>query len=303
MREEGALLSLLGRLKTLNYQFVAVTPATHDRVVARPLGSEPTLRDIFGWNRTFMGDQLAPDLLSYLYRAECIEESDRQLRSLVRIASLDDYLFLHSSHPTASADAVFFGPDTYRFKRFLSAHLPTLNPAWVVDMGAGSGAGGIIVGAQFPSARVTLVDINAAATQLAEVNARYADVEAEVLLSDRIPQGCDLVIANPPYMVDSAHRTYRDGGAMMGGQIAYEWVTQALHHMAPGGTMLLYTGAAVICGRSPLLNGLESLCSDADATLHIEEIDPDVFGEELEKIDYRQVERIAALGIRIRKSG
>src|SRR5215212_6257343 len=107
-----------------------------------------------------MADQLAPHLLCLLHRAKCIKEADQQLRSLVRIASLDEYLFLHSSYPTGSADAVFLGPDTYRFIRFVSANLPELDPGWIVDMGAGSGAGGIIAGAQIPSARVTLVDIN-----------------------------------------------------------------------------------------------------------------------------------------------
>jgi methylase of polypeptide subunit release factors len=302
VRDEETLLALLRELKTLNYEFVAVTPATHDRVVARPLSGEPTLRDIFGWNRPFSADQLSPHLLRLLDRAACIKEADGQLRSLVRIANLDDNLFLHSSHPTDSPDAVFFGPDTYRFMRFVSAHLPGLDPVWAVDMGAGSGAGGIIVGGHLPSARVTLVDINQTATQLARVNARSAAVEAEILLSDQIPQGCDLVIANPPYMVDSVHRTYRDGGAIMGGQVAHEWACQALHHMVPGGTMLLYTGAAVISGQAPLVNEIESSCREAGATLQIEEIDPDVFGDELEKADYCQVERIAALGIRITKS-
>ena len=146
------------------------------------------------------------------------------------------------------------------------------------------------------------MEINPEAAQLARINARFAGVAAEVLVSDRMPDGCDLVIANPPYMMDAEHRTYRDGGDLFGGEIACRWVGDALRGMAPGGTLLLYTGAAVVDGRIPLVEEIRALCRNAGAEVEVEEIDPDVFGEELEKPAYRDVERIAALGIRIRLS-
>jgi release factor glutamine methyltransferase len=298
--DEDALLDLLRELQSRDYQFTCVTPATHERVLANPSGGEPSLQDIFGWNRSFTADQLAPELLSLLDRANCVERSEERLRSQVRVASLAKHLFLHSSFPTSSADAVFFGPDTYRFVRFVRSHLGTLDEAqWLVDMGAGSGAGGIAVAALLPSARVSLVDINPAAAQLARVNAGFAGLDAEFLLSDNIPTGCDAVIANPPYMMDASHRTYRDGGGMLGGEVACQWVSQALRALVPGGTMLLYTGAAFTRGRAPLLETIASLCSAANAELGFEELDPDVFGDELVKDSYRGVERIAAVGISI----
>jgi len=51
--KEEALAELLRTLKSADYRFVAVTPATHSRVLARPLTGPPGLRDIFGWNRAF----------------------------------------------------------------------------------------------------------------------------------------------------------------------------------------------------------------------------------------------------------
>jgi hypothetical protein len=63
--------------------------------------------------------------------------------------------------------------------------------------------------------------------------------------------------------------------------------------------MLLYTGAAFLDGRSPLLVALKSDCNAAGAQITIEEIDPDVFGEELQREEYRDVERIAAVGVRV----
>ena len=172
-------------------------------------------------------------------------------------------------------------------------------PAWIVDMGSGSGAGGILATKQVGSARLSLVDLNAAAGRLARLNARFAGVRAEVMVGEQIPQGCNLVIANPPYMIDSAHRTYRDGGAIYGGGIACNWVVQALDALVPAGNFILYTGDAVVGGTLPLLDRIRSLCDQDDAVLHTEEIDPDVFGDELEMPQYREVERIAVLGIRI----
>jgi hypothetical protein len=71
--------------------------------------------------------------------------------------------------------------------------------------------------------------------------------------------------------------------------------------MTPGGTTLLYTGAAVTGGETPLLAALRDACDQASAELQFEEIDPDVFGEELEQPPYRSVERIALVCATIRK--
>jgi len=302
VRDDDALVELLRQLDDRQYRFTCVTPATHARVLSRPAPDEPGLRDIFGWNRHFLASQLDPELLRLLERSGCVEKTGAQLRSRVRVASLGGRLFLHSSYPTSSEDSVFLGPDTYRFVRFVLAQRQELErAAWLVDMGAGSGAGGILAGAAAAIARVTLVDINPAAARLARINAIAAGAEVSVLVSDQIPRGCDLVIANPPYMMDISHRTYRDGGAMFGGELAWRWAKEALESLVPAGTMLLYTGAAVRRGRVPLVECLQSLCTKADAALDVEEIDPDVFGEELEDPAYGEIDRIAALGIRISK--
>jgi methylase of polypeptide subunit release factors len=302
VRDDDALVELLRQLDDRQYRFTCVTPATHARVLSRPAPEAPGLRDIFGWNRHFLAAQLDPELLRLLERSGCVEKTGDQLRSRVRVASLGGRLFLHSSYPTSSEDSVFLGPDTYRFVRFVLARRQELErAAWLVDMGAGSGAGGILAGAAAAIARITLVDINPAAARLAQINATAAGTEVSVLVSDQIPRGCDLVIANPPYMMDISHRTYRDGGALFGGELACRWAKEALESLVPAGTMLLYTGAAVRRGRLPLVECLESLCAKADAALDVEEIDPDVFGEELEDPAYGEIERIAALGIRISK--
>lgn len=296
------LLELLRLLRARKYQFTAVTPTTHARVLARQTTQPPTLRDIFGWNRQFSARDLEPRLLSLLEAADALQEVQGELRTKVRVASLDGSLFLHSSYPTDQPDSVFFGPDTYRFARFVSQQLRLLGaPEWIVDMGAGTGAGGIVAAMLTNAKRITLVDINQAALKLARINAAMSRLEVETLGGDAIPAGPDLVIANPPYMMDASKRAYRDGGALLGGSVAVEWAQQALEVMAPRGVMLLYTGAAYQDGDAPLIDALDRTCADAGAALSVEELDPDVFGDELDNRAYAEVERIAAVGAVIRK--
>jgi methylase of polypeptide subunit release factors len=301
--EDEPLLELLHGLQARDYDFTVVTPATHARVLARPIEGSPTLRDIFGWNRPFAPAEIDRGLLDCLRAADMVETLDSRLRSKVRVASLDGMLFLHSSFPTDSRDSVFFGPDTYRFGRFIRQQLPTLRHDFgrVVDMGAGSGAGGIMVGRARRWA-VTLVDVNPAALRLAAINAAHAGVAVELVEDHVMPAAAELVIANPPYMMDPANRAYRDGGGLLGGGLAYDWLLQALGSMRPGGTMLLYSGAAFERGESALFQALRSACMRQGAGLVIEELDPDVFGDELDGQGYERVERIAAIGAVITKA-
>ena len=303
MSDDRALLELLRLLKARDYRFTTVTPATHARVLARPC-ERPGLRDIFGWNRTFAEGDIERDLLDCLSRAGMVEQVGDKLRSKLRVATLGDQLFLHSAYPTLDPEAVFFGPDTYRFLRFVREQLPRLErePRRIVDMGSGSGAGAITAAALVPGAQVIAVDVNHKALTFAAINAEAAGVAIEFVLAAEMPEGADLVIANPPYIIDSKGRAYRDGGDLFGGQVALDWARQAVDSLAPGGTMLLYTGAAVVRGRAPLVDALQELCEAAGATLEIEETDPDVFGEELDQPAYAEVERIAVICATIRTS-
>jgi hypothetical protein len=265
-------------------------------VLARVPQEPPTLRDVFGWNRCFRKREVEPELLGLMERAKILQGGPDRLTSAVRVASLGDDLFLHSAYPTNAADAVFFGPDTYRFARFIQDRWPAGAAPRVVDMGAGSGAGGISAARLAPDASIALVDRNPQALRLAKINALAAGVAVELREADVLPTGANIVLANPPYMIDSAGRTYRDGGDLFGGAVALEWVRDALGKLAPGGTMLLYTGAAMVGDEFPFVTALEDACDQAGALLEVEEIDPDVFGEELEQPAYAEVERIAAIG-------
>jgi methylase of polypeptide subunit release factors len=300
MTSESALLDLIVYLKRRDYRFRAVTPATHARVLARRSNDRPTMRDLFGWNRPFRENEIEAELLILMKRAGILRAGSRGLVSALRVASLGQDLFLHSRYPTDERDAVFFGPDTYRFVRFVQHRWPAMAAPSVIDMGAGSGAGGIIAARLAHGGKTTLVDLNPRALRLAKVNALAARVAVELCKQNSLPASADIIIANPPYMMDHAQRTYRHGGELLGGAVALRWVNDALAKLNPGGSMLLYTGAAIVGGLSPLVLALHSMCRAGGAALEVEEIDPDVFGEELDRQAYREVERIAAIGAVIR---
>ncbi len=304
------LVSLGRWLRDGGYRFVTGTPATHARVNARPgAGEARTLVDVFGWSRRFRPGIVPPTALDWLREAGALAHEGGWLRSRVRFSTLDDALYVHSAFPTAAADAVFFGPDTYRFADFIRHALVTfpVGPrARVVDIGCGSGAGGVVaMRALGGRATLTMTDINATALACAQVNAELAGVRATFRQCDLFAglEPMDLVVANPPYIADPQARVYRDGGGAIGTGLSVRIAREASAALAPGGTLLLYTGAPVVAGQDTLRASIEHALQDAPVSWTYRELDPDVFGEELEHPAYVAVERIAAVGLVLKRRG
>jgi hypothetical protein len=298
--EAAALLHLLRFLKDRGYSFITPTPATHARVLGRaPHRRAHDLRDIFGWSLPFDAKLPDPQLLDILKRADALEEHGHGLKSRFRISSLGADLFLHSAYPTDGREAVFFGPDSYRFARLISDELsrcPQKDGARLVDMGTGAGVGGIVAAHLCPAAEVLMTDINPVALRLARINAQAAGVAARFCLTgdfSAIDGTFDLLLANPPYIADSAGRVYRDGGGMHGGEISLMMAKQAMPRLAAGGRFILYTGSAIVNGVDALKDRLATFAAEQDCVFRYTEIDPDVFGEELDSRAYATVERIA----------
>lgn len=305
--EDDGLLGLLHALGALDYRFIAVTPETHRRVLERNPGRiARELRDVFGWSLEFEPGLLPPSIGEPLERSGMIAREQGLFRSRVRVAYVDGRLFLHSAFPTDSADSVFFGPDSYRYVRFLQAELPRLAPARrLVDIGAGSGVGAIIAASLLPGAQITATDINPLALRWARINARHAGAELETVEGpglEPVEGPIDLVIANPPFVADPAGRLYRDGGSMHGGRLSLDWALAAAGRIEPGGTMLLYTGSAIVSGRDELREALAERLPELGCSLRYFEIDPDIFGELVDQPGYESVERVAAVGAVIRKT-
>ena len=150
---------------------------------------------------------------------------------------------------------------------------------------------------------VTLTDINKSALELAKANEEARDARGwsglcEFIQTsglDNVPGDIDTIIANPPYIADPLRRAYRDGGGMHGAALSLDWARQAAERLQSGGALILYTGSAIVDGNDRFKPALLETLSSFDVSYR--ELDPDVFGEELERPDYGAVERIAVVGV------
>ena len=316
---QGASLALMLRMVAASgYRFTTPTPLTYQRVLAlRGSQRGMTLRDIFGWNLPFESNTVTPSLLAAMDQAGVLLTHADHLRSAVRIASVDDDLFLHSAYPTTQDNAVFFGLDTYRFVRFIHHALRVTTalenapiatriskPLRILDIGCGSGVGGILAARQLAHAGaplvVTMNDINPHALHYTLINADVADISVLTAPGDALTTvegDFDLIISNPPYLEDAPERIYRHGGARLGRALSARIAAEALTRLAPGGRLLLYTGVAILDGNDPLRTELLPLLRASSCEWSYEEIDPDIFGEELEQPSYAHADRIAAIGL------
>jgi hypothetical protein len=304
--KSASLTPLIDVLRARGYRFITPTPATHARVLTRRKGETARdLRDVFGWSMPFARDVIDRAVFEALAGADALEAHGALFKSRLRASNLGDDILLHSAFPTTQPDAVFFGPDSYRFAAFIAQELARLGPRkCIADIGAGTGVGALTVARcerDPPLDRILLLnDINAKALELAAANLFAADVRGGVLFSQSDGLGgldlpLDLIIANPPYIADAAHRAYRDGGAMHGGEVSLAWTRAAAERLTRGGAFLLYTGSAIVAGEDRLKAALFDALAGFDVSYR--EIDPDVFGEELEREDYADVERIAVVGL------
>lgn len=305
--DEAAHLRLLQTLEARGYDFVTITPESHRRVLARPSMREARdLRGVFGWSLPFGEEVVGPELFALLREGRLLQETAAGWKAKIRVSRIRGRLFMHSAFPTESDESVFLGPDSTRFADFIVDELGRRGGvSRLVDIGTGAGVGGIIAADVIPDAQVELADINTAALSHARVNAAFAGVAATTIESDgveAIEPGFDLAISNPPFIFEEGAPAYRRGGAMHGAELSRDWTLAAARKLAPGGRILLYTGSAIVAGRDELRECLERELPALRCTMRWRELDPDIFGEELEKPAYADVDRIAAIGAVVEKA-
>ncbi len=289
----AALAELLGWLDARDYDFVPPTPLTHARALRNGAAGVEPLHDLFGWSVAVR--ELEPDLHALLQRAGAAVETPDGVRSTLRVARLDGQLFLHSAYPTDAHDAVFLGPDSYRFARLIRVELADWRGGGtLLDIGTGAGVGALVGCRAARPERTIATDINPTALALAAVNAAHAGCRVQFVCDSDMPEvAIDIAVANPPYLVDDGERAYRHGGAMRGCGVALDMAAGAMAKLTPGGRLILYTGSPIVTGRDDFHAALEDAAEDAGCSLRYEEIDPDVFGEELDRPAYAGVDRIA----------
>ncbi len=143
-----------------------------------------------------------------------------------------------------------------------------------------------------------LTDVNQTSLALARINVHAAGMIGDVRLGsglDAVPETADLIIANPPFIAGDSGRTYRDGGDMKGARLSLDWALTAAGQLAPQGRFVLYTGSAIVDGVDALHDALQEGLDTTAFDLAYEELDPDIFGEQLSSPGYEDVERIAAV--------
>lgn len=331
-RQILALVELGRALLDTGYEWMCPTPHTQALVNGRFVNRKAhDLRGVFGWNRPCTPDvldALSPDLVQSLCEAGVLQRSiDREtLRSRVRFSSFAGSLLAHSAGPTHDPEAVFFGPDTYRFGLFLERELGLASarqwasralgarPFTLVDVGCGTGAGGILAARLLEDSasgedphRVLFTDPNPRALRYTRCNARVAGLNHTLCVQgeglEAVSEPIDLVLANPPYLMDAPHRGQRHGGGELGTGLTLRVVDEALQRLEPGGRLLLCAGAPVMDGVDVLWRALQPLLAHAHAergAVHrYSLIDPDVSGAELQQPDHAEVERVAIMGLSV----
>lgn len=299
--QQSALVELLRYLKQHHYHFTTITPLSHQRILTRRKAqTASSLTDIFGWNLPFDADLLPLDLFALLEAHQYLERyNDQQWYSRIRVSNLNQHLVVHSGYPTQDIDAVFFGPDTYRFYFHVQQYLKQqqLQPQSALEIGCGTAAVAITLAQDFNIQHMAATDINPQALSFSAVNAQAAQIDLALQHSDildNIDAKFDFIFANPPYLVDDEQRQYRHGGQLDGAEMAFAILQQGIQQLAPNGHLFLYSGAAISQDNNLLYTAIKIFMQDYPTyQWQYQEIDPDVFGEELEHSQYQHIDRIS----------
>jgi len=131
----------------------------------------------------------------------------------------------------------------------------------IIDVGTGSGAIAVTLARHLPAAKITAVDVSAAALEVAQKNAQTHGVfeRIQFVLSDlfdefREEEKFDLIVSNPPYVASEEMPRLPDSVAKFephlaldGGPQGLKIIERLLHeaktHLDPGGRLLMELGA------------------------------------------------------------
>jgi len=220
--------------------------------------------------------------------------------------------YVHSPWPTTEVDSVFFGPDSYRYTRYMSSlthRIPECRIA--IDMCTGAGVGAIHLAKSFPNARVWGLDINPKALAFARINAAHTCPEIsshrlQMLYSDaytavhnELKGKVDVIAIDPPFIADD-ERTYAQGG-YLGIEFTIDMFKKSRDLLRVGGEIWCHMAAPITFdGRDAFREAIEELPGWQIADYEV--IDVDIFGNEMENIKtYPEIGHLASIGLVFKK--
>lgn len=327
-----AIHTLLNELEVKRYSHMCPTPETQQltmkkRTELAKLANEyqltaKSVHDVWAWSipvsRTIAVQLHSPQLLRDLQESGLlVARADGLLVPKIRISNLypkarGANLYVHSPWPTAEVDSVFFGPDSYRYTRYLgSLTKRKLDSRIAIDMCTGAGVGAIHLAREFPEATVYGLDINNKAIALARINARHLcpnidPSKLQILYSDAYTTvkplllgKVDVITIDPPFIADD-ERTYAQGGHL-GIEFTLDMLRKSHEMLRVGGEAWLHMAAPITFdGRDIFREELDKL--EGWEVADYEVIDVDIFGNEMESIKtYPETGSIASVGLALRK--
>ncbi|KAF8314731.1 hypothetical protein DL93DRAFT_2198708 [Clavulina sp. PMI_390] len=330
---DAAIRTLLADLEKADYEHLCPTPETQSFALAKRqtiAGKDPltakTLHDIWGWSlpvslNTFVFHNLISRLVPRSYSTFVASNIImRHLFSLtVRISSLVPFgsypnYYVHSSWPTSSPDSVFFGPETYRFIRYLSEAARRVSECHLaIDVCSGAGAGAFQLAKSFPSATIFGLDINPKAVHIADVNRQHLFPDRsqsspiQIAVSDgflgvleHVRGRVDVTSINPPFIAGDK-RTYAAGGPT-GMELILRIIGEAREALRVNGVLVGHMAAPIGFGGVDRFRRALDAMSDHWTIVAYDVLDVDIFGEEMASPDnYPDIARLSSVGIVLEK--
>jgi SAM-dependent methyltransferase len=328
----STFLTLLHDLQIKGYNHLCPTPETQQWALTKRQklagGSQlfaKTLQDIWGWSLPVKRD-VAENLLSQslvnsliLIEAFRFSKSDPTvLRPQIRVSGLFPFAkapnyYIHSSWPTSSSDSVFFGPESYRFTRYISSVASRIpNCLLAIDVCSGAGVGAFQLARSYPQARVIGLDINKKAIEISKINSRHlfperpSSAQIDMIVSDgftsvleEVRGQVDVVTINPPFIAGDK-RTYASGGPT-GMELIMRMIGQAREVLRTGGE--LYGHMAAPCSFDGTDKFREALGAMPGWEIGAYDVlDVDIFGDEMASPEnYPDIARLASVGLVLKK--
>ncbi|MDT8415068.1 MAG: peptide chain release factor N(5)-glutamine methyltransferase [Flavobacteriaceae bacterium] len=157
-------------------------------------------------------------------RVEAVLQSDRVLDVSLEVACKDILKRLQNHEPiqyifnrthfcdlpfVLNSNVLIPRPETETLVYWIASHFEsaTSQSLNVLDIGTGSGCIAVSLASLLPKAKVSAMDISGEALQTARENATNNQVsvhfiEADILKTDRLETSFDVIVSNPPYVLD-----------------------------------------------------------------------------------------------------